>query len=201
MQIGCNKDLVCLSAEILCQLVGTAPWNKDAWCSFQSFCIHSPSLLLSFSVFIFHHISISLSNFSSFLFFLFLLLLFHALCLWGLPVAQQSYDAHQLVVPWLQMWLMTLVTSSRSFVALSHWRLSSRDEKDSSGCWLKRSECPDEHPLKRWLNPPGKRVRDMVNNLNSSSVGRDSLEYKPAWLRSTVCMLVSLTKICWKTAM
>lgn len=41
MQIGCNKDLVCLSAQVLCQLTGTAKRKKAVWCSSRFFCAHS----------------------------------------------------------------------------------------------------------------------------------------------------------------
>lgn len=41
MQIGCNKDLVCLSAEVLCQLTRTAKRKRMSDAGAQSSCSHS----------------------------------------------------------------------------------------------------------------------------------------------------------------
>lgn len=36
MQIGCNKDLVCLSALSVYQLTGAVKWKNAVWCCFSS---------------------------------------------------------------------------------------------------------------------------------------------------------------------
>lgn len=56
----------------------------------------------SFSSYFFHSEHFVFLNFSEG---------FCAFCLWAIPEVQQSYDAHELVALWLQIWLMTRVTS------------------------------------------------------------------------------------------
>ncbi len=96
MQIGCNKDLVSLSAEVLCQLTGTAKrkslsdvalnFSALTLCVSQDFRFQPPrSKLPSFS-----------ESFSSYFFlsehFVFLNFseVFCAFCLWGTPEVQQA---------------------------------------------------------------------------------------------------------------
>lgn len=112
MQIGCNKDLVSLSAVVLCQFTGTERRKRLVWCSSQFcfvlfLCTHSwyfwrffsqppRSMVPRFSA-SFFIISLSVWTFCL------------AKFLWGFlcslssrhPWGSASCDAHELVALWL----------------------------------------------------------------------------------------------------